>query len=149
HAIAIAGYDHGDAPASYGDAAHLVVPSTTLYLGACVDTEAASQPGVDADLDDANAGTSRVGVCADDEDGITFASPLAACQPALVEIRANAAGRLDAWIDYDRDGDFDDAGEQVFAAQPVVAGTNALAFDVPCSANPGASHARLRLTSAG
>src|SRR5690606_29803721 len=81
HAIAIAGYDHGDAPASYGDAAHLVVPSTTLYLGACVDTEAASQPGVDADLDDANAGTSRVGVCADDEDGITFASPLAACQP--------------------------------------------------------------------
>ena len=50
---------------------------------------------------------------------------------------ASAAGALDAWIDFNADGDFGDAGEQIFAAQPLAAGANPLAYVVPCCAVEG------------
>ncbi len=154
YAVGVVGYDYGDAPASYGTqgagaARHLVKPGTSLYLGSCVDTEADGQPSVNADGDDAGTGTSRIGNCQDDEDGVVFTSPVIACATATVNVTANAAGKLDAWIDFAQDGTFVGAGKQIFAGQALVAGANALSFPVPCTSANGKTYARFRLSSAG
>lgn len=149
YAVTITGTDLGDAPASYGDATHVVDPLQPLYLGACVDTEAASQYSVNADGDDVNAGTSRIGSCVDDENGVAFTATLATCVSASVDVTASAASMLDAWIDFNDDGDFNDAGEQIFSSAPLVAGANALAFTVPCTAVSGTTYARFRMSSTG
>ncbi len=152
--VGVIGSDFGDAPASYGTqgagaASHVVNPLSPLMLGSCVDTEPDGQPSVGADGDDNNAGTSRVGMCFDDEDGVTFLTPAAACQTAQVTVIASAAAKLDAWIDYNLDGDFNDAGEQIFTSRALVAGANPLTFTVPCNAVAGTTYARFRLSSAG
>lgn len=154
YVVAVEGSDLGDAPASYstqgaGAARHSVDPLAALLLGACVDTEADGQPNASATGDDIAAGTSRVGSCFDDEDGVDFESVLTACQSASVTVTASAAGLLDAWIDFSADGDFDDAGEQVFVSQAVAAGANNLSFTVPCTAVEAPTYARFRLSSAG
>ncbi len=145
--------DFGDAPASYGTtlsvdgARHLILPG--LSMGSYVDSEADGQPGAAANGDDTNGSP-------DDEDGAVFASnSMAVCtQGNLVTVHVtNAASvpqpRLDAFIDWNRDGDFLDASEQVFTNLAVLAGPNQLSFAVPCSAVPGQTFARFRLSSAG
>jgi uncharacterized repeat protein (TIGR01451 family) len=154
YAVGIIGYDYGDAPASYGTsgpgaARHRIAPGTNLTLGQCVDTELDGQPSVGADGDDNNAGTSRIGTCANDEDGVVFTSPIATCNTASVTVTAGAAGKLDAWIDFNRNGTFNDGGEQIFVSQTLNAGPNNLTFNVPCSATAGLSYMRFRLSSAG
>ncbi|HXG48677.1 MAG TPA: GEVED domain-containing protein, partial [Methylomirabilota bacterium] len=57
--------------------------------------------------------------------------------------------RLDAWIDFNRDGDFSDAAEQIFTGVPVVPGVNTLAFTVPANAQEGPTFARFRLSRQG
>ena len=153
YAVGVIGYDYGDAPASYGTqgagaARHKVVPNAPLVLGQCVDTELDGQPSADALGDDGSAGTSRVGNCLDDEDGVTFTSPIFTCGTTSVSVTASAAGLLDAWLDLDRNGTFDPT-DQIFTNQPLVAGVNNLTFPVPCSASIGLSYARFRLSSAG
>jgi uncharacterized repeat protein (TIGR01451 family) len=151
--VGITGYDYGDAPASFGTqgagaARHLVNPTTPLRLGQCLDTEPDGQPSVNANGDDTTAGTAQFGACLDDEDGVTFTSPLVACVTSNVSVVANASALLDAWIDFNRDGSFG-VTEQIFTSLPVVAGTNSLAFNVPCTAVAGTSYARFRISTAG
>ncbi len=157
YAITGFGVDLGDAPAPFatlngsGGAIHTIDPLTTLYLGACVDTEADGQPTAGATGDDSGAGTGTVGVCAvanDDEDSVVFA-PVIACQTSTLSITANAAGMLDAWIDWNRDGDWGDVGEQLADNQNLAAGANALVANAPCNLNPGTANVRLRLSTAG
>ncbi|HSU83917.1 MAG TPA: IPTL-CTERM sorting domain-containing protein, partial [Thermoanaerobaculia bacterium] len=152
--VGVVGSDFGDAPASYGTqgagaASHLVNPLAPLTLGSCVDTEPDGQPNAAALGDDATAGTSRVGACFDDEDGVTFLTPLAACQTAQLTVTASGPGALDAWVDFNADGDFNDAGEQIFTSQSLTMGANALTFNVPCAAVSATTYARFRLSSAG
>jgi uncharacterized repeat protein (TIGR01451 family) len=152
--VGVVGKDFGDAPATYGTAgagaaSHVVNPVNPLLLGTCVDTEPDGQPSANADGDDTTAGTSRVGMCFDDEDGVTFTSVLTACQTAHVAVTASAAGKLDAWIDFNGDGDFGDAGEHIFTNLTLAAGSNALTFNVPCAAVQARTYARFRLSSAG
>lgn len=154
YVLGVVGTDFGDAPASYGTqgpgaASHTIDPLATLMLGQCVDTEPDGQPDIAALGDDANAGTSRVGSCFDDEDGVSFTSPIIACQSATVSVTASSTGLLDAWVDFNRDGDFDDAGERIFAGQTVVAGANALTYTVPCGTAEGVTYSRFRLSTAG
>lgn len=149
YAVTIEGEDHGDAPASYGDPEHVVDPLVPLHLGSCVDTETFPQPNSGADGDDTNPGTSRVGTCFDDEDGVVFTTPLATCTTASVTVTANTAGVLNAWIDFNGDGDFNDPGEQVFANLALTAGANPLTFAVPCAATSGMTYGRFRLSSSG
>lgn len=156
YALEVIGTDFGDAPASYatqgpGAASHTVNPLAPLLLGSCVDTEADGQPTVAATGDDASAGTSRVGSCFDDEDGVAFLTPLAACQAAQVGVTVTTSGpaRLDAFFDFNHDGDFGDAGEQVFTSQVVATGLNTLLFSVPCTAVEGVTITRFRLSSVG
>ncbi|MEO8276729.1 MAG: GEVED domain-containing protein [Thermoanaerobaculia bacterium] len=152
--VGVVGSDFGDAPASYatqgaGAASHTVNPNVGLRLGTCVDTEADGQPTAGAAGDDTTAGTSRVGSCFDDEDGVTFTAAIIACQSSAILVVASGAGELDAWFDWNGDGDFADAGEHEISAQTVTPGVNNLAISVPCAAVDGLTYARFRLSSAG
>ncbi len=52
-------------------------------------------------------------------------------------------------MDFNRDGDWDDAGEQVFSSQAISAGENNLSVSIPSNATAGTTFARFRLTSTG
>lgn len=152
--VGILGTDFGDAPASYGTqgagaASHSVDPVAPLVLGLCLDTETDGQPDAAALGDDVAAGTSRIGNCLDDEDGVAFNSALTACQTSQVTVVASGAAVLDAWIDFNADGNFDDVGERIFTGQAVAAGSNPLSFAVPCTAVEATTYARFRLSPAG
>ena len=82
--------------------------TTNLRLGNLVDAEYAATPNALATGDD------TTGV--DDEDGVTI-SPMIAGGPATLTMMATntsgGQGYLNAWIDYNNNGVFTDAGEQV------------------------------------
>jgi GEVED domain len=137
--------DFGDAPAPFptlladNGARHRVVPG--FQLGSAVDAEADGQPHPFAAGDDLPGNP-------DDEDGVVFTTALTAGRPAGVTVTASQPGLLHAWIDFNNDGDWDDAEEQVFANQVLAAGPNELTFSVPAAAVPGArSSARFRFST--
>ncbi len=139
--------DFGDAPdpaystlAANNGARHRMVGG--LYLGAGVDPDLDGQPHASA-LGDDGDGT-------DDEDGVLFTSQLLPGSVAALQVVASAAGFLDAWIDFNGDGDWADAGEQIFTSEALSAGTNSLGFTVPGTAVPNMTTvARFRFSSAG
>ncbi len=99
-----AGVDYGDAPASYGAPSHKIVAGVALGAGA-PDAEVAPQYSAAANGDDV------AGV--DDENGVALPS-LVRGQPALISASvAGAGGFLQAWIDWNGNGVFTDAGEQI------------------------------------
>lgn len=157
YAIALLGNDYGDAPAPlptlFADngARHAIDPASNLRLGACVDTELNGQPNAAATGDDSAVGSAVVGACSvagDDEDGVTR-PPLIACRNSNLTVNAGAAGVLDAWVDFNRDGDWADAGERITSGTAVVAGANSLNVAVPCNASRGLANLRFRLSSSG
>lgn len=149
----------------FGDAADPAFPTlfasngarhvlgSAVYLGLCVDSELDGQPAAGADGDDLGAGVSTFGTCAtagDDEDGVTFTTPLDAGATANVDVVANAACTLSAWIDFNGDGDWSDAGESLFpGGAALAAGANTLSFPVPAAAAGGTAAARFRCTTDG
>lgn len=138
---ACAARDFSDAPASYGAPWHAT--GTPHRLGnAGPDTETAAQPGTDADGDDTASN--------DDEDGVTL-PVLSQGNPATITVEASRPlaqpGYLSAWIDWNGDGDFDDAGEQVAADQNLggdFIGIMSLAVAVPADATLARTYARFR-----
>ena len=96
-------------------ARHTIVSG--FHLGAGIDAEPDGQPTA------APMGMTTTGP-RDDEDGVDFVNYLTAGRAATVYVTASQAGKLDAWIDFNRDGDWSDAGEQVFASQALAAGLN-------------------------
>ena len=116
-----------------------------LYLGESVDHEDDGQPTAGADGDD------QFGV--DDDDGVQIASSLVTSNfftaTSGFVVTASQAGKLDAWIDFNQDGDWDDFGEQIFQSVDVSAGPNPLSFTVPQRAAIGDTAARFRLSSDG
>lgn len=144
--------DFGDAPDTYGtalagDGARHALGSG-LYLGATVDAELDRPYDLGALADDSEG--------FDDEDGIAFEQTngygfLGIGDAVAVDVTSSGAGTLDAWVDFNRDGDFGDAGEKVTFAGggSVSTGLNAMTFTVPATASAGVSYARFRLSSAG
>ena len=139
-------YDWGDAPESYGtlaadDGARHALSS--LYLGDGIDDETDGIPDDFAVGDDEDA--------TDDEDGITFDFFMRPGGQSGIHVRTSEAGFIDAWVDFNRDGDWDDAGEKVWDSISVPAGWNPhfSPFDVPANAAPGPTYARFRLSSTG
>ena len=152
--------DRGDAPASYGDPRHAVVPS--IYLGAGVpDSDVIPIHSADADADDLTA--------ADDEDGVaafpifnagSTASLTVATHETLSDanallpplLRSPGITNLQVWIDFNGDGAFS-TDEQV-AINYRDGGTgdtdgvfnDSITLDVPIPANAinGDTFARLR-----
>jgi hypothetical protein len=88
-----------------------------------------------------------------DEDGVVFGMPiLANSTQATVSsftVLSSSEGKLDAWIDFNRDGDWSDLGEQVLVSTAVISGTNLLPFTIPVNAIPGSTFARFRISTAG
>jgi len=141
--------DFGDAPAPYPttlaqDGARHVATGPTL--GANRDVEADGTHSAAADGDDTTD-------TPDDEDGVAFATELLPGRSASVDIDMTvspADGVLNAWIDFNGDGDWADIEEQVFTDVPVTAGTiHSLSFAVSSDAAAGSTYARFRLSSEG
>ncbi len=149
--VSVAAADLGDAPATYGTnlpggARHTIDPADAIYLGSCVDFEADGQPNAATTGDDAAAGTGRVGLCADDEDGIVFGSaPIVACSNLGITVTASGPGFVSGWADWNGDGDFGDAGELILNGSAVTGGSNARSTAVPCNAQPGNVYFRFRI----
>jgi len=131
--------DHGDAPAIYPNAAHVI--DGVYFLGTDIDYETGSLPNATATGDDNDT--------SDDEDGVILPAIILADNPLNVSVQASRNGFLDAWIDYNADGDWDDPGEQVFNTQALVAGVNILPFTPPIGLTDGLSFARFRFSAAG
>ncbi len=83
----------------------------------------------------------------DDEDGITFATALIAGVPTTLQINSVSGGTLQGWIDWNADGDWADASEQVITNLIIPPGTTAVSISVPNWAAAGTSYARFRISS--
>ena len=126
--------DFGDAPFSYGtsldaNGARHDTSSGTLFMGAFVDAEPDAS-GL-ADLGD---------------DGVAFITSLEVGSTAYTEITASAPGYINAWIDFDRDGEFD-SDEKIISSYPVNTGANSIAYQVPIWATDGSTWSRFRISS--
>jgi hypothetical protein len=135
--------DFGDAPdpkyptlLANNGACHVISP--TVYLGSRVDGEFDGQPNALATGDDSNG--------VDDDDGVVF-SPLVVGETADIQVTASAQGYLNAWIDWNADGDWADVGEHVFTDQVLSAGVNRLTLAVPAKALVGETFARFRFST--
>lgn len=117
----------------------------TLFLGSIVDSENDGVPSVNADGDDL-AGS-------DDEDGVTY-PPFAENTAGNFTLSKGGSGSngtgpdLDAWVDFNGDGDFDDAGERVFSGAYPLSGTVTITPPLGTSID-GDTYARFRLQAAG
>ena len=120
---------------------------STLWLGAAVDAESNGVPSPNADGDDIIGPTNNT----DDEDGIDFHLALlrSPSQSTITSFTAtaSASGLLNGWIDFNQDGDWDDAGEQVAKNVAVVAGQNWITISIPQGTEVGQTVARFRLSS--
>ncbi|MHC4691920.1 MAG: GEVED domain-containing protein [Planctomycetota bacterium] len=140
------GMDFGDCPdpcyptllVSDG-ARHTIDPN--VFLGSRIDSELDGQPTFWADGDDVNG--------IPDEDGVYFPSVLFTDCTRNVSVFASSEGMLDAWFDFNADGDWADPCEQIFASEPLYAGSNILTFRIPYDANIGETYARFRFSTAG
>jgi uncharacterized repeat protein (TIGR01451 family) len=130
-----------------GGPSHPII--TGLRLGATVDGETDGQPTGGANGDDA---------AGDDEDGVTVADlTLTVGNPANVRVRATntvaglGAVTITGFIDFNGDGDFDDAGETTSVSVPN--GSNNVEFTLAFGTVPAGSapttYARFRITSDG
>ncbi|UJS22533.1 IPTL-CTERM sorting domain-containing protein [Thiothrix winogradskyi] len=153
-------FDYGDAPdptfpvllANEG-ARHQL--GTDVYLGKCVDGDSGALQG-GGSADDADEGQSVYGVCAtdefgkkDDEDGVAIEPLHVGDTKSVVQVTASAACKLNAWVDWNQDGSWGGAGEQVFIDQVLSAGVNDLTMDVPAFAAEGTIYTRFRCSTAG
>ncbi|MBN2281656.1 MAG: hypothetical protein JXQ65_13830 [Candidatus Marinimicrobia bacterium] len=140
-------YDFGDAPDQYyktlltsNGARHQYNPD--VFLGSMIDIEEDGQPGDHADGDDLDGD-------GDDDDGIIFNDPIIPGDRISISINASTTGKLDAWIDFNRDGDWNDTGERIAQYAILSSGNNSLSVTVPANAVIGESYARFRFSTSG
>jgi hypothetical protein len=141
--------DWGDAPdptyptkAANNGASHAILPG--FMLGNAIDAEGDGQPSAAANGDDNNPPAGL-----DDEDGVLF-SGMAPGHNTFVTVTASAPGFLNAWVDFNGNGSWADAGDQVFTNTALVAGGNWLTFAVSSNAPWGGNlFARFRFNSTG
>ncbi|MDA1016047.1 MAG: GEVED domain-containing protein [Planctomycetota bacterium] len=152
--------DYGDAPAPYpvtqaeNGGAHFLIGPT---LGATRDAERDGVRSANADADDVTGSP-------DDEDGVSFVTAsliVSAASSTTGQVQVdlqNADGtsnRLDAWIDFNQDGDWDDVGEQIFTNESLgtANGAQTLNFTIPQDAGSnvltGQTFSRFRLSTTG
>lgn len=129
--------DFGDAVLSYGNPAHDIVAG--ILLGSTNTTETGSYNSTTASGDTG-------------DDGVTF-SAMTQRQPAThTAIVSGSGGRLQAWVDWNGDGDFADAGEQIATNvqdngpgdSNSASGRIGLAINVPLDATTNPTIARFR-----
>jgi subtilisin family serine protease len=136
--------DFGDAPAPYptlianDGASHELLPG--FFLGELIDGEDDGIPDANALGDDLDN--------LDDEDGVeileTMYAGTSVSAMVTVSTGVNPPGVLQGWIDFNGDGDWLDAGEQVVTDLVLSEGDNLVEFDVPEVVLPGTTYARWR-----
>lgn len=136
-------FDYGDAPTPYA--------VTLAEDGA---RHAAAGPSLGARRDGESDGIHSSAADADgaDDDGVTYGVVQAGQLDAEVTVNvqdAPGSAKLDAWIDFNGDGNWGGPGEQIFDTTSVVNGNNVLRFDVPSWSISGTTYARFRLSTAG
>lgn len=109
--------DFSDAPASYGTAQHIIDIrkdhesgnyENYLYLGSLVDPENGAQFSSSANGDD--------NLTSDDEEGVVIPDMTrgdTVIFPVIVTVQGAGSGTLNAWLDWNGDGDFKDTGEKI------------------------------------
>jgi uncharacterized repeat protein (TIGR01451 family) len=108
-----------------------------VYLGGSApDAETNGLQSAAADGDDSDG--------IDDEDGVVIGM-LVAGSSAEISVTASGSGVLNAWIDWNNDGEFQD-GEQIFSDEALAAGVNVLSLNVPPGAVIGDAAVRFRVT---
>ncbi|MBX3745405.1 MAG: cadherin-like domain-containing protein [Verrucomicrobiae bacterium] len=151
------GLDFGDAPTAaqsgfassypvllaHDGARHRIPPGgATLHLGTVpLDAEPDGQPDATATGDDL-ADTA-------DEDGVSLPVSFPGGLAVNLTVTVTGSGTLNAWIDWNRDGDWNDAGEQVFTdlALSEAGNPHVLAVSVPSGVVSGVTFARFRFSS--
>ncbi|MGQ0622005.1 MAG: Calx-beta domain-containing protein [Panacagrimonas sp.] len=141
-AFEFAALDLGDAPASYGtllaDNGAVHVFPAGPGLGFVKDSESDGQPSAAADGDDNDT---------DDEASVTTPLSFTIGQTGVsIPVDTNGVGFLSAWLDVNRDGDFDDAADAQTLDAPLNSAFS-LAITVPSTASAGTSYLRLRVCS--
>ncbi|MFC1569309.1 GEVED domain-containing protein [bacterium] len=121
---------------SSNGAHHIIWPG--IYLGEEIDSEDDGLQNALASGDDLD-GT-------DDEDGVEFLTSLHQGQTALIQVTASVEGFLNAWVDFDGNGDLDDPDDQIFMDQPLKSGENLLTFPVPDDAKDADTFSRFRFS---
>lgn len=147
--------DYGDLSNTYGLVAHDFASDNSIYLGTTAPDLETQMQNADAGLVN-GAGDDTSGT--DDEDGVFLGDianavslqdqQVAQGMNAAINIKTNGTGVLNAWVDWNKDGDFADANEQIATN---VAPTNdeiALNVSVPSNAALGKTYARFRYASA-
>jgi len=142
-AVSTPSSDFGDAPAPFptlladGGARHtLGGPS----LGTGPDAESNGQPDAAALGDDNNGDN--------DEDGVTLPNEFETENTVTISVEVtNGPALLNAWIDLNADGDWDDAAEWIISNRSVNSGTNAIRFDLPEIEDDASSYARFRVST--
>ncbi len=139
-------YDWGDAPDSYNTtfanngARH--INDSGYFLGSLKDNESDGQPNVMANGDD------FAGI--DDEDGVVLhlfkQGQLAKITISTVVPAGAPNGNLSAWIDFNIDGDFGDAGEQIITDLSLGTGVHEEWIQIPCYA-VGYTYLRFRFST--
>jgi hypothetical protein len=137
-------YDFGDAPdpgyptlLANNGARHVIKQG--FFLGNGIDDETNGQPSAWADGDDTNN--------VNDEDGVLMSPFIGIGQSVPIKINALAAGFVNAWIDFNANGSWGDAGEHILSAMPVNAGINSFTVNVPSGVKEGPTYARFRFSS--
>jgi uncharacterized repeat protein (TIGR01451 family) len=140
--------DCGDAPgAGYktlladGAACHRTDEVVGPRLGSLIDADDDGQPTPSADGDDLD-GT-------DDEDGVVFTSPIQPDKLATFDVTLSSTGFLNAWFDWDADGDWDEFEDHVIFNAQLGAGTHTLSTLVPDWVTVGPTAVRFRVDSHG
>ena len=147
--------DWGDAPAPYATtraqngASHGI--TLGLKLGNAVDSEPDGQPSANADGDDRAGLTGSTGTVINDEDGVTLLTPIVRGDGSNV-IRVNVTNTagspafIQGWIDFNGNGSWTDAGEQIATNVSVAAsGSTNITFAAPTNA-VSRTYARFRLS---
>ncbi len=120
--------DYGDAPdPSYptflvnNGARHQIDPD--VYLGLKIDYDSDGQPNSGANGDD-NDGS-------DDDDGVVIKTSLITGGSVNVEVTASTEGYLNAWMDFNNNGNWADPDEQIFKDEFLPGGSIVLKVHVP------------------
>ncbi|WP_051143738.1 LruC domain-containing protein [Psychromonas hadalis] len=138
--------DFSDAPSSYqtlladNGPRHLLDGETYLGLHA---PDGDYDGYIGADSDDSSEFNST---SFDDEDGVNFVTALEIGLDSVVSLYASNTGILNAWFDWNGDGDFNDDNEHVFNDITLVSGNNNLVYRVPNDAVAGNSWSRFRFS---
>ncbi len=145
------GNDSGDAPLSHGVANAAIASAPLLGAGLPPDTDGNTQASDDALGDDNDSDKPND---FDDDDGVMrngadlAGQSLAIGSPETLEVTVFGTGRLNAFFDWNRDGDFDDAGEQAIEELELTTGRHSITVTPPATASSGESHARFRYCTA-